>query len=77
MACKWKSVTFRKLKNMGETRWSGQYETMESVLYLKDAIRDLADESDEWSSRSLDRACWKLLEGCVVILKDFRDTVKI
>ena len=32
---------------MGDTRWSCQFETTESVLHLKDAIKHLADENDD------------------------------
>ena len=75
-AVKQENIPFRKLKNPGDTRWDSQYDTMVSVLHLKDVIKKLCDEKDDWSDKSIDRAGWKLLEGAVKILKPIKDTVK-
>jgi hypothetical protein len=37
-------------------------------------IKNLCDEKDDWSDKSIDRAGWKLLEGAVKILKPIKDT---
>ena len=50
---------------------------MESVLHLKEPMKKLADDHDEWAHRILNRVEWRLLEGVVKILKEFRITVKI
>ena len=42
---------------------------MESVLHLKDAIKKLCDENDDWADKTIDRAGWKLIEEAVEILK--------
>ena len=75
-AARAENIPFRKLKNPGETRWSSQHDTMESVLHLKDAIKKLFDENDDWADKTIDRAEWKLIEGAVEILKPIRETIK-
>lgn len=75
-AAKSLNIPFRKLKNPGDTRWDSQHDTMVSVLHLREAIKKLCDENDDWSDKAIDRAGWKLLEGAVEILKPIKDTVK-
>ena len=75
-AAKENNVAFRKLKNPCDTRWDSQYDTMISVQHLKDPIKKLCDENDDWSDKGLDRAGWKLLDGAVKVLKPIKDTVK-
>ena len=75
-AAKSENIEFRKLKNPGETRWSSQHDTMESVLHLKEAIKKLCDENDDWADKTIARSGWKLIEGAVEILKPIRDTIK-
>ena len=70
------NIPFRKLKNPGDTRWDSRYDTMISELHLKDVIKKLCDENEDWSDKIIDRAGWKLLEGAVKILKPIKDTVK-
>ena len=60
MAARAEKIPFRKLKNPGETRWSSQHDTMESVLHLKDAIKKLSDENDDWADKTIDRVGLKL-----------------
>ena len=37
-------IPFRKLKNPPDTRWSGRYDNLASVLHLKKAIKTLCEE---------------------------------
>ena len=46
-------IPFRKLKNPPETRWSGRFENLNSVLHLKRAIKTLCDEKSSWEEHSL------------------------
>ena len=41
-------IPFRKLKNPPETRWSGRFENLNSVLHLKRAIQTMCDEKCSW-----------------------------
>ena len=50
---------------------------MESIFHLKDAIKKLCDENDDWTEKTIDRAGWKLIEGAVEILKPIRETIKV
>ena len=70
-ACKEENVKFKTLKNPNETRWNSKHANLKSVLHLKKPLVKLAelDESNDWSSRMLSPAEWKLAEGVVKVLE--------
>ena len=70
-ACKEEKVKYRSLKNPNETRWNSKHTNLKSVLHLKKPLVKLAeqDETNDWSSRLLTAAEWKLAEGVVKVLE--------
>ena len=70
-ACKEEKVKFKTLKNPNETRWNSKHANLKSVLHVKKALVKLAeqDETNDWSSRMLSPAEWKLAEGVVKVLE--------
>ena len=71
------NISFRKIKNPPSTRWSGYYDNLSSVLYLKNPLQNLAAKNENWSEHTLSAGEWKLVEGAVKLLKPVRDTIKI
>ena len=69
-------VPFRKLKNPSDTRWSGRFDNMASVLHLKKPIKNLCDDSESWDEHSLSKNEWKQLEGAVQCLKPVKKMIK-
>ena len=69
-------VPFRKLKNPPDTRWSGRFDNMASVLHLKKPIKNLCDDSESWDEHSLSKNEWKQLEGAVQCLKPVKKMIK-
>ena len=43
------NIPFRTIKNPPNTRWSGYYENLCSVLYLMKPLQHLAVTSENWS----------------------------
>ena len=68
-------VPFRKLKNPPDTRWSGRYDNLASVLHLKKPIKNLCDEKESWEEHFLSNSEWKLLEGAVNCLKPIKKMI--
>ena len=69
-------IPFRKLKNPPETRWSGRFENLNSVLHLKRAIKTLCDEKSSWEDHFLTLTEWKLIDGAVRCLKPVKKMIK-
>lgn len=66
-----RSLKFTKLKNPNETRWNSAWECMDSLLKNK-VVLDIVfeeEEGEEWTSRKLSTAEWKLLAGAVEVLR--------
>ena len=70
-------IKFRKIANPPNTRWSGRYSNLSSVLHLKKPLQSLAASNENWSDHALSAAQWKLVEGAVLMLKPVRDTIKV
>eukprot|EP00092_Neocalanus_flemingeri_P050396 GFUD01058241.1.p1 GENE.GFUD01058241.1~~GFUD01058241.1.p1 ORF type:complete len:135 (+),score=38.28 GFUD01058241.1:406-810(+) len=49
-------IPFRKLKNPPDTRWSGRYDNLASVLHLKKPIKNLCDDEESWEEHSLSKS---------------------
>ena len=64
------------MKNPPETRWSGRYDNLVSVLYLKKALKNLFKDNKSWAEYSLSRTEWKLIEGAVKCLKPVKLMIK-
>ena len=75
--CKAKSLEFKKPKNSQETRWNSSYTCMESILFLKPALKNLMEKDSKWEQFSLNYREWKLLEGAVKLLKPFMIATKL
>ena len=69
-------VPFRKLKNPPDTRWSGRYENLESVLHLKKPLKKLFDDKESWEEHFLTNTEWKLVEGATKCLKAVKRMIK-
>ena len=69
-------VPFRKLKNPPDTRWSGRYENLESVLHLKKPLKKLFVDKESWEGHSLTNTEWKLVEGATKCLLFVRRMIK-
>ena len=69
-------VSFKKIENPPNTRWSGQYSNLASVHYMKKPLQRLSSTKDSWTDHSLTPQEWKLLEGAVKVLKPVKDTIK-
>ena len=69
-------IPFRKLKNPPDTRWSGRYDNLASVLHLKRAIKNLCGENESWEAFALTQTEWKLVEGAVKCLKPVKRMIK-
>ena len=70
-------IKFRKIANPPNTRWSGRYSNLKSVLHLKKPLLTLAATYENWSEHALTAAQWKLVEGAVKMLKPVKDTIKV
>ena len=71
------NVKFRKIANPPNTRWSGKFDNLASVLHLKKPLMNLMAGQDDWTEHELSAGDWKLIEGAVTLLKPVRDTVKV
>ena len=69
-------IVFKKVANPPNTRWSGHFDNLASVLYLKNTLTNLMATHNEWAVHELSVGDWKLIEGAVELLKPVRDTVK-
>ena len=69
-------IVFKKVANPPNTRWSGHFDNLASVLHLKKPLTNLMATHDEWAEHELTVGDWKLIEGAVELLKPVRDTVK-
>ena len=69
--CRAKGIQFGKPKNSQETRWNSSYSCMESIWFLKKAMKELMERDPKWSQFSLSFREWKLLEGALKLLKPF------
>ena len=69
-------VPFRKLKNPPDTRWSGRYDNLESILHLKRPLKKLFDEKESWEEHFLTNTEWKLIEGATKCLKAVKRMIK-
>ena len=76
-SCKNNNLKFKKPVNPPNTRWSGFYKNLASILYLQKPLNDLFIESDSWGEFSLSSNDWKLVEAAVTLLKHFCETVEI
>ena len=74
--CVKENVIFRKIANPPNTRWSGYYDNLASVLHLKKPLQNLAAQNENWTEFSFTAAEWKLIDGAVRLLKPVRTTVK-
>ena len=70
-------IKFRKIAKPPNTRWSGRYTNLNSVLHLKKPLQSLAASNENWSDHALTAGQWKLVEGAVKMLKPVRDTIKV
>ena len=70
-------IKYRKIAKPPNTRWSGRYSNLSSVLHLQKPLQSLAASNEIWSDHALTAAQWKLVEGAVLMLKTVRDTIKI
>jgi hypothetical protein len=70
-------IKFKKIANPPNTRWSGRYTNLSSVLYLKKPLQSLAASNENWSEHALTAGQWKLVEGAVKMLKPVKDTIKV
>jgi hypothetical protein len=70
-ACKDVDIGYTTLKNPNDTRWNSTFTNIKSVVKLKPALLKLSNEdtTDDWSSRMLTAAEWKLAEGAMVVLE--------
>ena len=75
--CKEAKIAYKKPINPGDTRWSSQYDNMNSILPLRDPITWLCNNIPEWEGRNLTASEWRLLSGAVEILKPVKETIKI
>ena len=50
---------------------------MESILFLKPALKNLMEKDSKWEQFSLNYREWKLLEGAVKLLKPFMIATKM
>ena len=69
-------IVFKKVVNPHDTRWSGHFDNLSSVLYLKKPLTNLMASHDDRAEHELTAGDWKLIEGAVELLKPVRDTVK-
>lgn len=69
-------LKFRKPKTPGETRWSSQVDCMGSLQPYKEVFENLSLDHPEWEKRCLTKQQWKLLDGALLNLKSFRETIK-
>ena len=70
------NIVFKKVINPPNTRWSGHFDNLASVLHLKKPLTNLMATHDDWADHELTASDWKLVEGSVELLKPVRDTVK-
>ena len=69
-------IVFKKVANPPNTRWSGHFDNLASVLHLKKPLTNILATYDEWAEHELTVSDWKLIEGAVELLKPVKDTVK-
>ena len=58
--CKEAKIAYKKPINPGDTRWSSQYDNMNSILPLRDPITWLCNNIPDWEGRNLSVSEW----GC-------------
>ena len=74
--CIKENIKFRKIANPPDTRWSGCYDNLASVLHLRKPLQNLTASNENWDDHKLTAGEWRLLEGAVKLLKPVRDSIK-
>ena len=74
--CIKENIKFRKIANPPDTRWSGCYDNLVSVLHLRKPLQNLTASNENWDEHKLTAGEWRLLEGAVKLLKPVRDSIK-
>ena len=69
-------LSFRKLKNPPNTRWSGRLDNLKSIQHLKAPIKNLCEENEKWSDLELTKNEWKQVEGAVKVLEPVKHFIK-
>ena len=75
--CDSEEIPFKKPVNPPNTRWSGFFKNLDTILYLKKPLMNLFIESDNWSDFLLSSNEWKLIESVASLLKLFCETVQV
>ena len=70
-------MKFKKPKNPQKTRWNSQHDNMKSIKYLKPALKELAEEEDEWHKLRLTDEEWEKLDAIVDVLEVMKDATKV
>ena len=75
--CEHLKMKFKKPKNPQKTRWNSQHDNMKSIKYLKPALKELAEEEDEWHKLRLTDEEWEKLDAIVDVLEVMKDATKV
>ena len=68
-ACSTVRVKFKTLKCANKTRWNSLYANLESVQYLKNALRLLVDDTEsDWDKFMFNAIEWKQIDAMVLLL---------